>query len=214
MRSLGEIHHRPGLRMAGRTLRREAVRAVIANGRQLLMVHSRVGRDYKFPGGGVEPGETPLDALRREVLEECGRTVVEIGTPLGSLVEYDRAIEPSADVFRMVSTYVFCQVDDVRVAQSLDDYERDLGFEPAWVDVDAAHAVNEAALRSPDRSRWVSRELLVLGVLSGELGSPRPGVTAAAAGQRGETSKVWAPVPTLPASSDSTELDRPVPPGS
>lgn len=31
---------------------------------------------WKFPGGGVEPGETPEDGLRREYAEETGLAVV------------------------------------------------------------------------------------------------------------------------------------------
>ena len=39
---------------------------------------------WVFPKGGIEPGETPEAAARREVGEETGLEAVEPGAPLGS----------------------------------------------------------------------------------------------------------------------------------
>ena len=57
---------------------RPSVRGIVIRGGKVLMVHSLKYDYYKFPGGGMEPGENRTEALCREVLEE-------IGIPLESL---------------------------------------------------------------------------------------------------------------------------------
>ncbi len=47
------------------------------------------GGMWAFPGGALEPGETPVDAAVREVLEETGVTL-----PPGSLVPWHRWLTP------------------------------------------------------------------------------------------------------------------------
>ena len=63
----------------GNVLQRQSARVVIfdENGRVLLVRFAvvRQGADFVFwatPGGGLEPGEDPLTAARREIEEELG----------------------------------------------------------------------------------------------------------------------------------------------
>lgn len=61
---------------------RPAVRAVIlAPSAHVLLVRFEfpAGTRWALPGGGIDPGEIPVDALRRELNEEVGLHTAEIG---------------------------------------------------------------------------------------------------------------------------------------
>ncbi len=52
---------------------RGGVYAVLLDGSALLTTHQAVPvPEYQLPGGGIDPGENPIAALHREVLEETG----------------------------------------------------------------------------------------------------------------------------------------------
>lgn len=52
---------------------RPGVYAILPRGGDLLVTHqSEPWPEFQLPGGGVDPGEQPLTALHREVMEETG----------------------------------------------------------------------------------------------------------------------------------------------
>jgi len=54
-------------------IKRTSTYAVIQNKQGILLVTDRTsGGQWEFPGGGVDPGEDKIGALRREILEETG----------------------------------------------------------------------------------------------------------------------------------------------
>lgn len=162
MKLLKVIARKQGVNSAGRTTYREAVRGVVIKGRTLLMIYSSKNGDYKFPGGGINPGETHEDALVREIREECGATVLSINDELGKTIELDIPNEKDYDVFKMVSYYYICDVAPSFGQQSLDQYEKDLGFTPLWVDIDKAIKTNQMLIDSNNCPRWTPRETFVL----------------------------------------------------
>ena len=162
MHLLTTIHRADGINLHGKTIQRTAVRGVIQRGRDLLMVHSTNIGDYKFPGGGVDAGESHAQALRREVQEECGASVIQIGDEIGAIIEYNLAKDADYDTFKMTSHYYRCDVEDGFGVQNLIGYERDLGFQPVWISIEDALRQNKTLLHSDNAPEWLRREIFVL----------------------------------------------------
>jgi 8-oxo-dGTP pyrophosphatase MutT (NUDIX family) len=144
------------------SIERQAVRGIILNGTQLLMVFSPVGREYKFPGGGVDKVETLEMALERELLEECGARLTRVVREIGTIVEYANAREPEFETFKMTSHIYLCQADAFVAPQKLGDYEILLAFQPRWVELAEALEHNRSRLEYPDPSPWLVREIFTL----------------------------------------------------
>jgi 8-oxo-dGTP pyrophosphatase MutT (NUDIX family) len=143
---------------------RVAVRGVLLRAGALLMLRSRHG-DLKFPGGGVEPGESHETALCRELAEECGIGAVSPGEHLLTIIEYAPSTREPGSVFTMMSHYLCCTSEGTPSGQQrLDAYEAELRLTPLWIDPAEALRRNEYCLATGvDVScPWLRREILAL----------------------------------------------------
>ena len=109
--------------------RRDSARAIMIKDGRLALVHSRKYGYYKFPGGGIEKGETKVAALIRETKEETGLSVKE-----DSVRVYGRIPRVQKDtfyenmIFVQENYYYFCEASDTAAIQTLDGYEAEEGF--------------------------------------------------------------------------------------
>ncbi len=139
---------------------RPSVRGIIIRDGKVLMIHSLKYDYYKFPGGGIEPGEEMEQCLCREVAEESGFCVVP-----GSVREYGlvRRITrgEQAEIFDQENFYYLCDVSDA-VGQTLDDYEAEEHFTPEFVTPQTAIETNRFHDHNGKWGIVQERECLVL----------------------------------------------------
>jgi 8-oxo-dGTP pyrophosphatase MutT (NUDIX family) len=151
----------------GKIILRNAVRAIIIKDKSILMVHLGKTNEYKFPGGGIEENESFEEALKREVLEEIGFSVIKILKKVGIITEYAIAIEDKENVFKMISEYYSVNIDDNRIEQKLDEYESALEYKPCWIGIEDAFKINKEIIDSKcDSTPWIKRETRVLNILN------------------------------------------------
>jgi len=157
------IYKRDNLDLSQKTFTREAVRGVILKDNKLLMLYSQKYGDYAFPGGGVEKGETRFQALKREIMEECGLIISIDINPLGKIIEYNTAPMEGYDIFKMTSYYYLTDIKEKLGYLDLEDYELELELETRWVDINEAIANNIEIMESySETPLWALREVKAL----------------------------------------------------
>lgn len=140
---------------------REATRAVIIEDKKILLVHLAKTDEYKFPGGGVEKNENLTDALKREVLEESGKEVID-STYIGYIDQYYPDKFDKSKIFSMNSHYFFVKISKNNNELNLSESESELGFKPVFIEIDKAIALNELCLKKGSTNHWTERELYML----------------------------------------------------
>lgn len=158
MRLLFEIDLK-NYKEGGTVGRRPSVRGIILRDGKIAMVHSLKYDYYKFPGGGMEPGESQEAALIREVKEETGFAVAaESIRPFGTVRRVQKGL--TEDIFVQENYYYFCDVSAETGAQSLDSYEAEEGFVPEWVSLSEAIRTNRSNLHDGKQNDLYFRAML------------------------------------------------------
>lgn len=140
---------------------REAVRAIIIKDGKVALVKSLKENHYKFPGGGIEKGESRIDTLIRETKEETGLIIKPDSIKECGFIHEIRKSVYSNEAFEQVSYYYFAQVEDDVSEQELSDREKDLQYILEWIDPVVAYNV-DYELGQDYNNKFLLREALVL----------------------------------------------------
>ena len=91
------------------TFTRNSARSIIISDGKVAMIHSIKYDYYKFPGGGVEKGEDPIEAMIRETREEAGLVVIpESVKEYGYVHRIQRSDIDATECFVQDNFYYLC----------------------------------------------------------------------------------------------------------
>ena len=130
------------------------------------MIYSVKYGYYKFPGGGIENGENPVDAMIRETREESGLVVLsDTVKEYGYVHRFQRSDGDETECFIQDNYYYLCKTADEVVLQELDDYEAKETYTLEYVEPDVAISKNRQVMQSPYNQMMFEREARVLELL-------------------------------------------------
>lgn len=145
---------------------RDSARSIIIRNARIAMVHSIKYDYYKFPGGGIEKGEDPINALIRETEEEAGLKVISDSIKeYGYVHRIQKSGENEDEVFIQDNYYYLCEVEEDIVSQKLDDYESLEKFTLEYILPGQAIEVNRNLFHGKKDQLMLEREARVLEML-------------------------------------------------
>ena len=148
---------------------RNSARSIIIINKKIAMIHSMKYDYYKFPGGGIENGEDPINAMIRETREESGLVVKpETIKEYGYVHRIQKSDSDETECFVQDNYYYLCEAEDHIVSQDLDEYESKESYALEFVDPETAILKNRNVAQSPYNQMMFEREARVLELLVSE----------------------------------------------
>jgi 8-oxo-dGTP pyrophosphatase MutT (NUDIX family) len=147
----------------GPVIEREAARAIILADQKIALVRCLKEGYYKFPGGGIKPGETQYETLIRGTREEAGLNIIP-----ESIREFGMVWEKRGSVFalKLYSQKSYYFLADVMNSgtQQTPGYEYEPGSVLEWADIEEAYRI-DLKLGAHGQPAFVLREAFILSQL-------------------------------------------------
>jgi 8-oxo-dGTP pyrophosphatase MutT (NUDIX family) len=161
MRNLYTVFRGESVPQSGSFYKREACRAIVREDDLFLFIRSKKYGECKFPGGGLEQGESHETCIAREMKEETGRSLV--GTPIeyGKVLELGKDLRVDTDLWLQESYYYICKASVSAIEPVYDGYEIEYGYYPVWLTIEEAIEINHSV---PDHENipWKMRDTIVM----------------------------------------------------
>ena len=126
------------------------VRCILQNNSgEVCVVKSERYGYTQIPGGGINDGETIIDALHREVQEETGFFIVDV-KPIGYVLEKREDAQNNHDWNKAIS-YVFSASLGKEVGTNYTEDENIDGFKPIWMALDT-FIIEKEKIKDKDNS--------------------------------------------------------------
>lgn len=137
---------------------RNVVRALIEKDGLFAMQKGKRG-EYKIPGGGMDEGETIVEALMREVREETGLVIIpDTMKELGEITEIRRDIFDANIKYIAHSMHYACEVEPEMVETAMTESEKEKGYRLEWADIDTIIETNTKLMKE----KWQLRDVKFL----------------------------------------------------
>lgn len=148
-------------------LTRHATRAIVRDGDDILLMHTKRYQDYSLPGGGLDQGEDPVQGMMRELSEETGAQNIRDVQAVGIYEEYRPWYKADAKIMQMYSYCYRCCVDKDLGDTSLEHYEVHNGMQAKWVNIHEAIAYNKQTIATSEKKGMsIERETYLLELIA------------------------------------------------
>ncbi|PMH42625.1 DNA mismatch repair protein MutT [Vibrio sp. 10N.286.49.B3] len=149
---------------------RNAARAIVLNGEEILLLYTQRYDDYTIPGGGLNEGEDPIAGMLRELQEETGANNIHSIKPFGIFEEFRPWHKNDANVVHMISYCYTCKIDQQLGATAYEAHELRNGMHPVWVNIHEAIKHNETTMaQSSKKGLSIERETYLLHLIAKEM---------------------------------------------
>jgi 8-oxo-dGTP pyrophosphatase MutT (NUDIX family) len=146
-----------------RLIERQAARAIVVKGEDILLLYTQRYHDYSLPGGGIDEGEDEVAGLIRELQEETGAQGIRNVKAFARYDEYRPWHKADADIIHMISYCYECEIDYELGDTAFESHEVNNGMTPLWVNIHKAIAHNEDVIVNSDKKGLsIERETYLL----------------------------------------------------